>query len=227
MSLRPPSEAEVPSARDAKRLLTRAHLLGAALGLMGTGRSFASLSLREITRAAGLAPAAFYRHFPNLDELGLALVEESGVTLRRLLREARRTGLPPTQILRSSVLIFRSYVRQHRAHFLFIASERGGGAPVIRQAIRTEEGHFAQEMAQDMRRLNLMPGLEADTLALLCRLVVATVINAINDILDLPEDDPRAEREQLQELTRQLRMIFLGAQRWRAPRSEVGSQPPG
>ena len=37
-------------------------------------------------------PNAFYRHFRNTDELGLALVEEVGVTLRRLLREARQTG---------------------------------------------------------------------------------------------------------------------------------------
>jgi hypothetical protein len=78
-------------------------------------------------------------------------------------------------------------------------------------------------MAQDMRRLDLMPGLDADTLALLCRLVVATVINAINDILDLPSGHAQAEREQLQELTRQLRMIFLGAQRWRAGRERVDS----
>jgi len=220
MSMRPASELDSPISRDARRLLTRGQLTSAALELMGTGRSFASLSLREITRAAGLAPAAFYRHFPNLDELGLALVEESGVTLRRLLREARRTGLPPTHILRSSVLIFRTYVRQHRAHFLFIASERGGGVPVIRQAIRTEEGHFAHDLGQDMRRLGLMGDIDADTLALLCRLVVATIVNAINDILDLPEDLPQAEREQLQELTRQLRMIFLGAQRWRTSRAE-------
>ena len=167
-----------------------------------------------------MAPAAFYRHFPNLDELGLALVEESGATLRRLLREARRAGLPPTQILRSSVLIFRDYVRQHPAHFLFIASERGGGAPAIRQAIRTEEGHFAREMAQDMRKLGLMSDLDADDLALLCRLTVATVIDAIHDILDLPEGAPRAEREQMQELVRRLRMIFLGARHWRGGRGE-------
>ncbi|MFN7782662.1 MAG: TetR family transcriptional regulator [Lysobacterales bacterium] len=222
MNSRTAGEADPTLTRDERRLLTRAQLLSAALQLMGTGRSFASLSLREITREAGVVPAAFYRHFPNLDELGLALVDESGATLRRLLREARRTGLPPTQILRSSVVIFRTYVQQHRAHFLFIASERGGGAPVIRQAIRTEEGHFAQEMAQDMRRLNLMPGLDANTLALLCRLVVATVINAINDILDLPPGNSQAEREQQQELTRQLRMIFLGAQRWREERNPAG-----
>ncbi|MCG6118192.1 MAG: TetR family transcriptional regulator [Aquimonas sp.] len=218
MTPRPAATAEAPMGRDARRRLSRTQLTSAALELMGAGRSFASLGLREIARAAGLAPAAFYRHFPNLDELGLALVDECGATLRRLLREARRTGLPPTQILRSSVLIFRDYVREHRAHFMFIASERGGGAPVIRQAIRTEEGHFAREMAQDMRRLGLMDDLDGDDLALLCRLTVSTVIDAITDILDLPEASHKAEREQMQELVLRLRMIFLGARHWREPR---------
>lgn len=221
MPPKPAAAAETTLGRDARRQLSRSQLMAAALALMGTGRSFASLGLREITRAAGMAPAAFYRHFRTLDELGMALVEESGVTLRRLLREARRTGLPPTQILRSSVLIFRDYVRQHPAHFMFIASERGGGAPAIRQAIRTDEGHFAREMAQDMRRLGLMDDLDAEDLALLCRLTVSTVIDAINDILDLPEGSPKAEREQMQELVLRLRMIFLGARHWREPRTRA------
>ena len=68
-------------------------LLSAALELMSEGRGFGALSLREITARAGVVPATFYRHFANVDELGLALVEESGVMLRRLLRDVRRTGL--------------------------------------------------------------------------------------------------------------------------------------
>ena len=44
--------------------------------------SFGSLSLREVTREAGVVPTAFYRHFANMEELGLALVDESFRTLR-------------------------------------------------------------------------------------------------------------------------------------------------
>ena len=58
------------------------------------GESFDALSLRSVARAAGVVPTAFYRHFESMDELGLALVEESFRTLRAMLREARE-GVPP------------------------------------------------------------------------------------------------------------------------------------
>ena len=88
----------------------------ASLRLMSRGRSFTSLGLREITREAGVVPTSFYRHFADLDELGLALVEETGLTLRRLLREARREGVPPIRIIRHSVEIYRRFVAEHRLH---------------------------------------------------------------------------------------------------------------
>ena len=77
------------SIRDEKKQQTRNTLLEAALSLMSDGRSFVSISLREVTREAGVVPTAFYRHFRDMDELGLALVDEVCLNLRRLLREER------------------------------------------------------------------------------------------------------------------------------------------
>ncbi|AKS41586.1 HTH-type transcriptional repressor FabR [Wenzhouxiangella marina] len=207
--------------RRAQKQRTRELLLDAALGLMDAGRGFSSLSLREITREAGVVPAAFYRHFADLDELGLALVDACGLTLRRLLREARREGLPPTQILRSSVLIYKNYVSDHHRHFRFAVGARGGGSPSIRRAIRNEETHFAREMAQDMRELGLMPQLPMETLEMICALVVTTMMNAATDILDLPPGQPQAEQEMTENFVRQLRVIFLGARAW-DPQQEQG-----
>src|SRR3990167_4170273 len=85
--------------RSERKDLTRASLLQAALDLIGEGRSFTSLGIREIAREASMVPNAFYRHFRNTDELGLALVEEMGITLRRLLREARQTGVAPNDMV--------------------------------------------------------------------------------------------------------------------------------
>lgn len=216
-SARRGSAAAPPGSRSAQKQLTRERLLNAALNLMETGRGFSSLSLREVTREAGVVPAAFYRHFSDLDELGLALVEACGVTLRRLLRDARRQGLPPTQILRSSVLIYKNYVKENHRYFRFAASARGGGSPRIRKAIRIEESHFANEMAQDMRDMNLMPKLPMDALELICGLVVTTMMNAATDILDLPDDQPQAEKELTENFVMQLRLIFLGARSWKQP----------
>jgi len=35
----------------------------------------ASLGIREVTRQAGVVPTSFYRHFRNMDDLGLQLVD--------------------------------------------------------------------------------------------------------------------------------------------------------
>lgn len=204
--------------REEKKQRTRESLLEAALLLMSQGRSFTSLGLREITREAGVVPTSFYRHFRDLDELGLALVEECGLTLRRLLREARKGGVPITDIIRSSVLIYKEYLEQHRLHFMFISGERNGGSPVIRNAIRTEMSHFANEMAHDMQQLGMLPQLSTATLQMICGLVVNTMLNAATDILDLPPGRSRAEQEMVDNFVRQLRLIFLGATLWKDSR---------
>jgi AcrR family transcriptional regulator len=207
----------VPASRTERKRRTRQALLDAALALMGEGRSFASLGLREIARRAGIVPTAFYRHFRDLEELGLSLVDEAGMTLRRLLREARRGGVPNTDMLRRSVRIYTRYVEEHPREFRFIVSERGGGPASIRSAIRHEVRHFVHEMAQDLRRLHVMPTLSTPTLEMICGLVVGTMLNAAVDILDLPAGDARVEREVIENFVRQLRVIFLGAAAWREP----------
>ncbi len=208
------SEEPSPSRGELKER-TRQRLIDAALALIGGGSGYTALSLREITRQAGVAPAAFYRHFKDLDELGLALVEMGGVTLRRLLREARRDGIPPTDMLRGSVQIYQRFVASRSEVFRFIARERGGGSRAIRNAIRTEESHFASEMAQDLRTLGTLPDLSSASLQMICGLIVATMLNAASDILDVPSGRPKQEQELLENFVRQLRVILLGASRWR------------
>ncbi len=208
-------DEEAPASRIEQKERTRLRLVDAALALIGQGRSFTSLSLREITREAGVVPAAFYRHFRDLDELGLALVEMGGVTLRRLLREARRDGIPPTDMLRGSVRIYKRFVEDRSLVFRFIAGERGGGSRTIRHAIRSEESHFASEMAQDLRALGTLPDLSGAALQMICGLVVTTMLNAASDILDLPKAQAKQEQELVDNFVRQLRVIFIGAKHWR------------
>lgn len=211
----PTAEREDAGARGSRKQRTRDALLEAALRLMREGRSFTGLSLREVTREAGVVPTAFYRHFRGMDELGLALVEEGGVTLRRLLREARRTDVQFTDMIRGSVLIYKRYVEDNRLQFLFVAGERAGGSPLIREAIRREVTHFTNEMAQDLRGLNALPGLSTPTLQMICGLVVNCMLNAAIDILDLPPGQAQQEQELVDNFVRQLRVIFLGARQWK------------
>jgi AcrR family transcriptional regulator len=200
--------------REERKQRTREALLAASLKLMERGAGFTALSLREVTREAGVVPTAFYRHFRSMDELGLALVEESGVVLRRLLREARREGLPAKGMIRKSVSIYLDYIGRNRLQFKFVTGERSGGSLVIREAIRSEIRQFTDEMVHDLRSLGILDHLSSEDLQMVCRLVVNTMLNAAVDLLDLPARQPQREQEQIDNFVRQLGVIFVGAQAW-------------
>ena len=212
-------EGSTSISRAMQKRQTRGRIEDAALRLIADGCGFSGLGLRQVTREAGLTPAAFYRHFPDMDSLGLALVSRGGHTLRRLLRQVRRNGIPPDRMLRASVQIFFDYVLDHRVIFAFIAGERNGGSVVIRQAIRAEEARFVEEMAVDLTALETLPHLGESSMQTLCRLVVTSMFNAAADVTDLPDGDVSASQALADEWLRQLRLIFIGARHWRESRS--------
>jgi AcrR family transcriptional regulator len=211
--------------RSERKDLTRTNLLQAALTLMGKGRSFTSLALREIAREAGVVPTAFYRHFRNTDELGLALVEDVGITLRRLLREARKMDVAPRDMLRRSVSVYLDYVKLNRLQFVFISSERAGGSRILRLAIRNEVTHFTNEMAQDFRLLGLYTNLPTASLQMVCSMIVMTMLAAATDILDLPPHQALLEAEMSENFVRQLKIILFGATRWDEDLAALSAKP--
>lgn len=213
-----------PLSRSERKDLTRASLLQAALNLIGEGRSFTSLGIREIAREAGIAPNAFYRHFRSTDELGLDLVEDAGITLRRLLREARQAGADTRHMLRRSVQVYYDYVKQNRLQFLFISSERSGGSKVLRLAIRNDMVHFTNEMAQDFRRLGLYNDMPTASLQMVCGLIVNTMLAAAPEILDLPPEQSLLEAEMSETFVQQLKVVLLGAACWRDRPVDISRQ---
>ncbi|MEN9435619.1 MAG: HTH-type transcriptional repressor FabR [Pseudomonadota bacterium] len=201
--------------RTERKDITRNSLLQAALALIGEGRSFTSLGIREIAREAGMVPNAFYRHFRSTDDLGLALVEEVGITLRRLLREVRQNAVEQAEMTRRSVQVYHQYVIQNRLLFLFISSERSGGSRILRLAIRNEVTHFTNEMAQDFRRIGIYNDMSTQSLQMVCGVIVTTMLAAAPEILDLPPDQPLLETEMIANFVRQMQVVLLGASRWR------------
>ncbi len=211
----PAAKREDALTRSERKDLTRNALLQAALHLIGEGRSFTSLGIREIAREAGIVPNAFYRHFRNTDELGLALVEEVGITLRRLLREARQVGVAESEMVRRSVQVYEQYVKQIRLLFLFISRERAGGSRILRLAIRNDVSHFTHEMAQDFRRLGMYRELSTASLQMICGLIVTAMLAAAPEILDLPPGQPLLEAEMSDNFVQQLQVVLLGASAWK------------
>lgn len=202
--------------REEKKQQTRQVLLDAALSLAQAGGSFSALSLREVTQAAGLVPTAFYRHFKDMDELGLALVDDACLTLRRLVREARMQALNSgATAVRASVTAYLGYVHNHAATFAFLGRERSGGSKALREAIARELRYFISELATDLRFFAPFKDFPAADLEMIADLVVNTLANLALDILSLPAGQARVEQDIETRAVKQLRLIFLGAAKWK------------
>lgn len=194
---------------------TRQHLIDATLERIEADKNgMAGLSLREVTKAAGVSPTAFYRHFADLEELGLAVVEESSGMLRRMLRDVRKAE-SPADMISKSVEIFVRYVLENRALWLMLTRERVGGSARIRAAIRNQITHYSTELASDLRLLNVLPQMTQSDLQRLSNMVIALAVNSAADILDLPTDQPREAKELIDYLNRQMQILILGAINWK------------
>jgi AcrR family transcriptional regulator len=203
---------ESPS-REERKEATRRAIVAAALKLLGD-RSFSGLSLREVTREAGIVPAAFYRHFESMDALGLVLIDESFRTLRDMLRGARTGKLDPNRVIESSVEIVIASVTERRERWRFIVRERSSGVTVLRYAIRTELRLLTSELATDLARF---PGLNVwstEDLNVLATLFVNSMIVIAEAIEDAQGAD--AIEEIRRTAVKQLRMIVIGVNGWRS-----------
>lgn len=206
-----------------RRRATRQALVEAALLQMEAGDSFDTLSLRGLARAAGVVPTAFYRHFANMDELGLALVDESFRTLRAMLRQAREGGAGPDQVIRASVDTITVYVREHRQHFAFIARARSTGNTLLRHAIRSEIRLLTSELATDLTRFPELAKWTTDDLRMVAGLLVGAMISTVEASLDAPPDDEAAQAEIRRTAEKQLRLIVLGIPHWRSGPDDPGA----
>ena len=188
--------------------------MNGALELVAEGQHFSSLSLREVAKRAGVVPNAFYRHFKSLDELGLALADEVGLSLRQLMRQARLQGLAADRMISDSVDFFIDNVMANPALFRFMSQSRTGGSENLRFAIRNELSFFATEMVMDLNRLRILSHIESRDLDMIGHLVVQTVSGIAGEILDLPPESENLVNGIRERTIKQLRLIFLGAGSW-------------
>ncbi|MQA17277.1 MAG: TetR family transcriptional regulator [Pseudonocardiaceae bacterium] len=194
-------------------------MLDAALGLLDT-HAFASLSLRQVAREAGIVPTAFYRHFTDMEELGVDLVEESVGTLRRMIRSARDEAPDYGLVIEQSVQLLVRHVHAHRAHFRFIVRQRSSGVAAVRLAIREQFELFVTELGTDLQRFGLLTHWPLDDRLLLADIIVNQMISTAEAILEIAPDDPDAEQQVIDRAERQLRMIVIGLSGWRTSTAE-------
>jgi AcrR family transcriptional regulator len=117
---------------------TRLSLLSNMVDMVGAGRSFSSISIRELTQSVGIVPSAFYRHFRNMDALGLTIVEDRITALRHQLKEVRAGMFVPHFVIRDSVHLYIEAVQKNANEYLFLVRESMGGSPVLQRALRLQ-----------------------------------------------------------------------------------------
>ncbi|WP_088330164.1 HTH-type transcriptional repressor FabR [Lacimicrobium sp. SS2-24] len=191
--------------RQQQKLKTRRAIIDAAFNLLDEQRSLSSISLREVARAAGIAPTSFYRHFKDIDELGLTLVDEAGLALRQLMRQARSRIDAGGGVITTSVNTFMEFVVANSNEFRLLLREHSGTSPAFRAAVLREIQHFIEELSDyTANHTGLSPylaGLQAEAMV---KLVFSAGAEAI--------DASPAQRDlQAQRLIQQLRIIAKGA----------------
>lgn len=205
------------SLRDERKQQTRQALLDAALGLSTAGRSFSIISLREVAREAGLVPTAFYRHFVDMDALGVDLVDQVCVVLHELLKRLRESYSVDTRShTRLSIEQFFYSVEGARQHWGFLVGERWGGTAVVRDAIAKEIQFFIDDLTRDMQKLPNFQPLDPLHVQITAEILINLAFAWAMTWLNLPNRHDtqglEVQREQLIERsTRQAQLLFKGS----------------
>jgi len=184
---------------------TRRTIIDAAFRLLSQERSYSSLSLREVTREAGIAPTSFYRHFEDMEELGLTLVDEGGVALRQLMRKARQRIRDRGLVIATSVETFMEFIHSSPHVFRLLLRERSGTSLAFRKAVSRELKYFVVELADYIQHTQDYPAQAANIQA---EAMVILVFNAGAEALD----SNAAERKLLTDKAIiQLKLVAKGA----------------
>ncbi|GAA5193048.1 HTH-type transcriptional repressor FabR [Ferrimonas gelatinilytica] len=185
---------------------TRRALVDAAFNQLSAERSFSSLSLREVAREAGIAPTSFYRHFKDMEELGLNMVDEGGLTLRQLMRKGRQRAEQGGSVVRSSIEIFMEFIDNNANVFRLLLRERTGTSAAFRAAVNREIRHFTDELND---YLQARAGRSKELSYAQAEAMVVLVFSSGSEALDLSKSERKALSERL---ILQVAMLALGGE---------------
>ncbi len=192
-----------------KPAVSRDAIIAAALKLVGPHRSVSTLSLREVAREAGIAPNSFYRHFHDIDELAVALIDLAGRSLRQIIGAARQRATTERSVVRSSVETFMEQLGADEKLLHILLREGTVGSDAFKQAVERELQFFENELCADLIRLAKANDARLHEPALTAKAITRLVFAIGATAMDLP-------REKHPEITDQLavmvRMIVAGSQ---------------
>ena len=195
--------------RKQQKAETRRKLLDAAIDELASGRSFDTLSLREVARSAGIAPTSFYRHFHDMESLGLALIEEGGESLRNLMRDARDHTSEGKPLIRASVETLVSYFNQNSGISRMVMQESMSRQPIFRKAAERLIRKLSKDLAEYLTMEADQRGVPIGHAQLAAEAMVAMLFNEGVSMLNKSANDTSKQTEAI---VIKLKMIMLGAE---------------
>ncbi|MEF1173197.1 HTH-type transcriptional repressor FabR, partial [Vibrio sinaloensis] len=141
----------------------------------------------------------------------LTMVDEGGLLLRQLMRQARQRIVKEGSVIRTSVETFMEFIESSPNVFRLLLRERSGTSAEFRAAVAREIQHFSAELTEYL----IGTGMTREEAFTQAEASVTLVFNSGAEALDLEgrERDELAER-----LIMQLRMMAKGAYWYRKER---------
>lgn len=195
--------------RKKQKAETRQRLMSAVAAELGSGRSFDTLSLREVAKLAGIAPTSFYRHFHDMESLGLALIDEHGETLLTLMHRVREQTSEGRSLIRASVETLNDYIFANQGMSRMILQESMSRQSAFREAA----GELFVTMSRDLAEFLVWDanerGVPLGHPQLAASSMVAILFTTGIALLNMPAED---RGRHIEAAIVQLRIIMRGAE---------------
>jgi len=214
----------MPSRKDLKKQKekTSQALISAALQLCSE-EGYASLSLRSVARKAGIAPTSFYRHFREIDEMGVAMVAQAKEVLDDFLAQGRKKMTfpaikkndSPAQLTKSIECMTRPFVETFIKFFkkndqllrLFF-QERTGSSEAMRIAISDAYDQLTGLLAENIMQLSKSSKTNLGDIRLIAEAMLTIVSGHGMEMLVRPKAGPvDISKRTIQKLN----LLLLGA----------------
>ena len=184
---------------------------------------YASLSLRSVARKAGIAPTSFYRHFRDMDELGLALVGQAADLFRPEFEKALESmdyALPEkgtkaakiSQALKGVIhpfaKCFFNMVAAHPNLFRLFFQERTGSSRALRDAIAGEFRKAVRALSERMDALEMEFGANQEFRLSLAQAMLNLAVAGAQEMLANEDSTAQAIKKRV---SRECTLLLLGA----------------
>ena len=135
-----------------KSTIQKKDIINAALSLAGPYKSVSSIALRELAREAGISPNSVYRHFLDMDELAIAVIEQAGALLKEIVLQARQqrqiTSLNESKqsVIRAMVEIFVQLLNGEDNSLRILLREAHLGSSQFQKVAQQQLAYFEQQL---------------------------------------------------------------------------------